>query len=189
MPAPRPVFGHEPGRLQGLLDEGVAEAHAVLPARQLMEMADVEALVAVAIQGQQALDLRDRRPLGRRRRPAAIEQAVIAVALGLQPQACARAALPPASRTAPTPSSGRPTRPAPAAATPATARGGTLREGRWLGAVAVLAVLVGWGLLHSRRVVPDYLLPGPSDVFVTFVDILRNGYRATSLLPNAWSTV
>ena len=87
MPAPRPVFGHEPGRLQGLLDEGVAEAHAVLPARQLMEMADVEALVAVAIQGQQALDLRDRRPLGRRRLPAAIEQAVIAVALELQAQA------------------------------------------------------------------------------------------------------
>jgi len=92
-------------------------------------------------------------------------------------------------RIAPTPSSGRPTHPAPAAATSATARGGTLREGRWLGAVSVLAVLVGWGLLHSRRVVPDYLLPGPSDVFVTFVDILRNGYRETSLLQNAWSTV
>src|SRR5438132_7435482 len=93
MPAPRPVFGHEPGRLQGLLDEGVAEAHAVLPARQRMEMADVEALVAVAIQGQQAVDLRDRRPLGRRRLPAAIVHAVIAVTLELQAQGQAYARL------------------------------------------------------------------------------------------------
>jgi hypothetical protein len=80
------VLGHEPGALQGLLDEGVAEADAVLPARELVEVADVEPLIAVAIEREQALDLDHGSPLRRGHLPPAIEQPVIAVVLQLPPQ-------------------------------------------------------------------------------------------------------
>ncbi len=85
--APGAVFGHQPGALQGLLDEGVAEAHPVLAAGELVEVAHIEPLIAVAVQGQEALDLGHRRPLGRGRLAAAIEQAVIAMVLQQPPQA------------------------------------------------------------------------------------------------------
>ena len=83
LPAPtmaptRAVFGHEPRRLQGLPDKGIAEAHAVLPPRELMEMPHVEPLIALPVERQQALDLGHRRPFRRRHAPPPIEQAVIA---------------------------------------------------------------------------------------------------------------
>src|SRR5258706_7670210 len=56
--AARAVLGHEAGTLQGLLDEGVAEADAVLAAGEGVEVAEVESLVAVPVEGQQAVDLR-----------------------------------------------------------------------------------------------------------------------------------
>jgi taurine transport system permease protein len=62
-------------------------------------------------------------------------------------------------------------------------------DGHWLGVVSVLSTIGLWGLLNSLRVVPDYLLPGPAEVFATFVDIVRNGYRETSLLQNSISTL
>jgi len=80
------VFGDEARTLQGLLDEGVAEADAVLPARELVEVPHIEPLIAVAVEGEQALDLGHRGPLGRGHLPAAIEQPVIAVALQLPSQ-------------------------------------------------------------------------------------------------------
>ena len=66
----------------------------MVPTRELMEVAHVEAGVVLAVEGQHALDLGDRRPLGRRNVPAAIEQAVVAVVLELPAQApnAARAA-------------------------------------------------------------------------------------------------
>ena len=86
MAAPGAVFGHQPRTLQGLLDEGITEAHAVLPAGELVEVTHIEPLVALAVQGQQALPFGHRGPLGRGRLAAAIEQAVIAAVLKEPPQ-------------------------------------------------------------------------------------------------------
>ena len=85
MAAARPVLDLEPGRLQGLFHERVAEAHAVLPPSELVKVSDVEALVAVAIELQHALQLGDGRSLGRRGLAAAIEQAVISEVLQSPP--------------------------------------------------------------------------------------------------------
>ena len=81
------MFGDQARGLERLFHEGVAEAHAVLPAGELMKVADVEALIAIPVQGEQVLDLRERGPLGRRRLASTIEQAVIAVMLELPAQA------------------------------------------------------------------------------------------------------
>jgi hypothetical protein len=87
MATPGLLFRNEARGLQGLLDEGIAEAHAVVTARELMEVADIEALVAIAIEGEQPLDVGHGRPLGRGRLAAPIEQPVIAVVLELPAQA------------------------------------------------------------------------------------------------------
>jgi hypothetical protein len=58
------MLGHQAGGLQRLFHEGVAEAHAVVAPGELMKVADVEALVPVAVEGQQALHLADRARLG-----------------------------------------------------------------------------------------------------------------------------
>src|SRR5262249_62045389 len=55
--------GHQPRRLQSFLHEGVAEAHAVLPPGELVKVADVEPLVTLAIEPQDAVHLGHRRPL------------------------------------------------------------------------------------------------------------------------------
>src|SRR3989449_877612 len=89
------VGGDEARHLQGLLHEGIAEAHVMVATRELMEMADVEALVALAIEGEPALHFRHRRPLGRGRLPTAVEEALIPLVLQLPAQA------PDAARTAP----------------------------------------------------------------------------------------
>jgi taurine transport system permease protein len=79
-----------------------------------------------------------------------------------------------------------PGRGSPAAPDAATSR---LREGRWLGAVAVLCVLVLWWLVDILALVPETLLPGPAEVLAAFIDIVRNGYRETTLLQNSAATV
>jgi len=81
------MFGDQARGLERLFHEGVAEAHAVLPAGELMKVADVEALIAIPVKGEQVLDLRERGPLGRRRLASTIEQAVIAEVLELPAQA------------------------------------------------------------------------------------------------------
>ena len=43
--------------------------------------------------------------------------------------------------------------------------------------------------MTSFAIVPAVLLPGPAEVFATFLDILKNGYRDTSLLQNALATL
>jgi hypothetical protein len=77
MATPRLVLGHQAGGLQGLLHKGIAKAHAVFAAGQLVKMSDVEAQVPLAIEGQQALHLGDRGALRRRRLPPAVQQAVV----------------------------------------------------------------------------------------------------------------
>ena len=80
------MFGHQPGALQRLFHEGVTEPHAVLATGELMEMPDVETLVAIAIQREHALKFGHRGPLRRRPPAAAIEQAVITLMLEPPPQ-------------------------------------------------------------------------------------------------------
>src|ERR1700756_779569 len=50
------MSGHEAGRLQGLLHEGVAEAHVMLPTGELMEVADIEPLIPIPVERQQPLE-------------------------------------------------------------------------------------------------------------------------------------
>src|SRR3989475_9419898 len=87
MATARVLFGDQARGLERCLHEGVAEAHAVLPAGQLMKVADIEALIAIAGEGGQGLDLGKRGPPGRRRLAPTIEQALIAEALELPAQA------------------------------------------------------------------------------------------------------
>jgi taurine transport system permease protein len=60
---------------------------------------------------------------------------------------------------------------------------------RWLGLLSVACVVFAWFAVTGLALVPRVLLPGPAEVFATFVDLLRNGYRDTSLLQNASSTL
>src|SRR5690242_15416713 len=57
-----------------------------------------------------------------------------------------------------------------------------------IGAVSVAGmVLLWWGL--AGRVVPRDLLPTPADVWAAAAEILREGYRGTTLWGNALSTL
>ena len=69
------MWGHQARALQGLLHEGLAEAHPVLALRDVMEVPDVEALV-LPVQRQEALHLGHRRPLGGRRAAPAVVEAL-----------------------------------------------------------------------------------------------------------------
>jgi taurine transport system permease protein len=60
---------------------------------------------------------------------------------------------------------------------------------RWLSVLSVLLALSAWALLPSLRIVPSDLLPEPWVVASTFLDILRNGYRGTTLWQNAFATL
>src|SRR5712691_8754460 len=95
MAAARPLRGDQARALQGFLDEGVAEGHAVLGPGPPQEVADVEAVKAFAIKPEQPFDLRHGRPLGGRRLPAPVEHPLIAIPLVHEPQA------PDAARAAP----------------------------------------------------------------------------------------
>ena len=59
--APGAPLGDEAGRLEGELDEGIGERHAVIPPGDVEEVADIEALVPRAVELQDPLDLRARR--------------------------------------------------------------------------------------------------------------------------------
>jgi taurine transport system permease protein len=63
------------------------------------------------------------------------------------------------------------------------------RDGRWLGALSVALVFLVWYLVTALGLVPEILLPGPREVLATFIDILRNGYRETSLWQNSAATL
>src|SRR5262245_16768370 len=72
------ALGDQAGGLQGLLHERVAEAHAVLAPGQLVEVADIEPLVPLAIEREQALHVGDRGALGRGNLPAPVQETLIA---------------------------------------------------------------------------------------------------------------
>jgi taurine transport system permease protein len=60
---------------------------------------------------------------------------------------------------------------------------------RWLSLASVLLVLAAWWLITALQIVPEVLLPGPGEVVASFVDILRNGYRETTLFENSAATL
>jgi taurine transport system permease protein len=58
--------------------------------------------------------------------------------------------------------------------------------------LSVTSVAVGflaWQLVHAAALVSPQLLPGPGDVFNAFVQIVRDGYRGTTLGQNILSTL
>jgi len=63
------------------------------------------------------------------------------------------------------------------------------RSGRWLGALSVALVFLAWHLVTAFAVVPEVLLPGPGEVLAAFIDIVRNGYRETTLWENGAATL
>jgi taurine transport system permease protein len=60
---------------------------------------------------------------------------------------------------------------------------------RWLSLGAVIAALAGWELVAELQLAPASLLPGPATVAATFADILRNGYRDTTLAQDVLATL
>src|SRR4029453_13674710 len=87
MPAAGLLRGDQAGGLQRLFDKGIAEAHAVLAPGELVEMVDVEPEIALAIEGQQALDLGDGGALRRRRLTAPVQEPVVTIVLQAAPEA------------------------------------------------------------------------------------------------------
>ncbi len=59
----------------------------------------------------------------------------------------------------------------------------------WLGAASVAAMLLAWWAASGGRVVSADLLPSPGDVWAAAAEILRDGYRGTTLWGNALSTL
>ncbi len=64
-----------------------------------------------------------------------------------------------------------------------------IRRDGWLSAIAVLVAIGAWELLSAFRLVPPDLLPGPPAVLHALVDMLRHGYRETTLWGNSWATL
>lgn len=60
---------------------------------------------------------------------------------------------------------------------------------RWLGALSVALIFLAWQAVASFALVPAGLLPGPAEVLAAFLDIVRNGYRETTLWENAGATL
>lgn len=60
---------------------------------------------------------------------------------------------------------------------------------RWLSVAAVAAAFAAWELIAALRLAPADLLPGPVVVAATFVDVLRNGYRDTTLAQDVLATL
>lgn len=63
------------------------------------------------------------------------------------------------------------------------------RSGRWLGALSVALVFLAWHLVSAFAIVPEVLLPGPGEVLAAFIDIVRNGYRETTLWEDTAATL
>ena len=58
-----------------------------------------------------------------------------------------------------------------------------------LGALSVGVMAGAWWLLSTTGLVRQDLLPSPADVWAALVEVLRDGYRGTTLWGNAASTL
>jgi taurine transport system permease protein len=72
---------------------------------------------------------------------------------------------------------------------PARARDGAPPARSWLGAVSVAGMLAAWWLVTALGLVPRSLLPTPGDVMAAAREVAVDGYRGTTLLGNALSTL
>src|SRR5688500_5320560 len=88
---PRPMFGDQPRRLERLFHERIAKADVVVAAGELMEVANVKALIPLPIESKHAPELVDGRSFRRWQLPPPVEQTVVAGVLQLPPQAPDRA--------------------------------------------------------------------------------------------------
>ena len=50
-------------------------------------------------------------------------------------------------------------------------------------------VFLGWYLINALALVPEILLPGPGEVLAAFIDVIKNGYRETTLWQNGAATL
>jgi taurine transport system permease protein len=64
-----------------------------------------------------------------------------------------------------------------------------LAHPRWLSGLSVLVALGTWWTITAFAIVPAVLLPSPPEVAAAMIDILRNGYRETTLAQNIGSTL
>ncbi|MBV9434238.1 MAG: ABC transporter permease subunit [Hyphomicrobiales bacterium] len=64
-----------------------------------------------------------------------------------------------------------------------------LAQPRWLSALSVLGALAAWWAITAFAIVPAVLLPTPGEVASATIDILRDGYRETTLWQNVGSTL
>ena len=58
-----------------------------------------------------------------------------------------------------------------------------------LGSLSVATGVFGWYLIGALGLVSSDLLAGPADVWAALIDILRNGYRDTTLTQNILATL
>lgn len=63
------------------------------------------------------------------------------------------------------------------------------RDWRWLSVVAVASAILLWALIADWVIVDPRFLPDPLAIAATFVTVLRDGYRATSLPANIFATL
>lgn len=66
---------------------------------------------------------------------------------------------------------------------------GHAKASAWLGVASVCAALTGWQLLGSLGVVSSDLLASPADVGRALLNIVRHGYRETTLQQNVIATL
>ncbi len=65
----------------------------------------------------------------------------------------------------------------------------TLRGPAWLSLLSVSLVGFAWWFIHAFALVPAVLLPGPGEVLATFIEIVRDGYRETTLWQDSAATL
>ena len=77
-------------------------------------------------------------------------------------------------------------------AKPARSRGAIsalMAQPRWLSILSVFVAFGAWWAITAFALVPAVLLPSPTEVLAATIDILRNGYRETTLAQNIGSTL
>ena len=64
-----------------------------------------------------------------------------------------------------------------------------LSSDTWLSLLSIAVFFAGWYVVTAIPLVPANLLPPLSQVGATFLDVLRHGYRGTSLAEDVGATL
>ncbi|HUA77658.1 MAG TPA: hypothetical protein VMA86_08300, partial [Acetobacteraceae bacterium] len=59
----------------------------------------------------------------------------------------------------------------------------------WIGTLSVLLALIVWQGVVAVGLAPGTLVPPPASVWLAFLDILRHGYRDTTLAEDVGATL